>query len=152
MMAVMKRRITTRAIVLHEGKLLAVRQKSVDGSAVVENSYWNLPGGGLDPNESLTDGLRREMMEETGIAATVGSLMYIQQFADEDTEYLEFFFHVTNGADYLTIDLSRTTHGDDEIAEIAFIDPSINRVKPNFLMTDDLPAQTDSPTTIISFL
>ena len=151
-MASMKQRITTRAIVLHDGKLLCVRKKSAVGSTAVENSYWNLPGGGLDPNESLADGLRREMMEETGIAATVGSLMYIQQFADEDTEYLEFFFHVTNGADYLAIELSKTTHGLEEIAEIAFIDPTTMKVKPDFLMTEPLSERTDSATTIISFL
>ncbi|MFD7658895.1 NUDIX hydrolase [Actinosynnema sp. NPDC059797] len=29
--------------------------------------WWELPGGGLDPNETPTDAARRELAEETGI-------------------------------------------------------------------------------------
>ena len=148
----MKQRVTVRAIVLHEGKLLCVKQKLYNELSFTLNDYWNIPGGGLDPGESLIDCLKREMLEETAIAAVPGSLMYVQQFAYKDTEYLEFFFHVTNGADYLNIDLYKTSHGEAEIAEIGFIDPAISKILPEFLTTEPLTEKTRAATTIYSRL
>jgi 8-oxo-dGTP pyrophosphatase MutT (NUDIX family) len=152
----MKRKISARAIVLHEGKLLCVRQKpysDLSGIGVrTTNDYWNLPGGKIDEGEALIDCLKREMIEETGIEAMPGNLMYIQQFEYKGTEYLEFFFHVTNGQDYLRVDLSQTTHGEEEIAEIAFVDPKSTEVMPVFLRTEPLFEKTQAPTTIFSLL
>ncbi len=36
---------------------------------------WFLPGGGLDHGEDPVDGLRREFLEETGLAITPGPLL-----------------------------------------------------------------------------
>ena len=38
---------------------------------------WFLPGGGLDHGEDPIDGLRREFLEETGLAITPGPLLGI---------------------------------------------------------------------------
>jgi len=135
------RQVSVRAIVLHEGKLLCVRQKHYHGAVVDIADNWCLPGGGLEAGEALEDGLRREMLEETGIAAEVGNLLYIQQFSHAGTEFLEFFFHVTNSQDYLEVDLSKSTHGELEIAEVGFVEPATTSILPEFLMTDDLTAQ-----------
>ncbi|HEX8227142.1 MAG TPA: NUDIX hydrolase [Candidatus Saccharimonadales bacterium] len=145
-------RISARAIVQHEGKLLCVRQRPYNDIFKAINGYWNIPGGGLDAGESLIDCLRREILEETGIKAKIGNLMYVQQFEYKDIEYLEFFFHVTNGADFVHIDLSGTTHGEQEIAEIAFVDPRNTMILPLFLTTEDLSAQTSAPTKLFSLL
>ncbi len=149
----MTRRISVRAIVLHEGKLLCVRLKPYSGSlSVSADEWWCLPGGGLDDNEALVDGVRREMLEETGIEPVVGDLLYVQQFTHSGKDYLEFFFHVTNANDYLRIDLSKTTHGEVEIAEIGFIDTKVKTVLPNFLSSEDLVAKaaSHSPTTVFT--
>jgi 8-oxo-dGTP pyrophosphatase MutT (NUDIX family) len=47
------RRVNVRAIIFKEGKLFA-QQLKVNGGI---NAFWSTPGGGLDPNESLIDGL-----------------------------------------------------------------------------------------------
>lgn len=39
----------------------------LDQATPPEPGRWDLPGGGLDPTESLLDGLRREIREETGL-------------------------------------------------------------------------------------
>lgn len=119
-----------------------------------DNHWWCLPGGGLDEGEALLPGLEREMIEETGVKPQIGRLLYVQQFADDRAEYLEFFFHVTNSQDYLNIDLANTTHGADEIAEIAFVDPATCKVLPEFLSTEPLEntAASANPIKIISRL
>lgn len=42
-----------------------------------EQSHWNLPGGSLEPGETLGDCLVREMEEETGLDVEVGELLYL---------------------------------------------------------------------------
>lgn len=121
---------------MHEGKLLCVRHKGYENS--ISAGSWCLPGGGLDPSEALVPAVEREMIEETGVKPQVGNLLYIQQFAANDKEFLEFFFHVTNAQDYLNIDLSSTSHGGTEIDEISFIEPGTSEVLPKFLSTEPL--------------
>lgn len=151
----MNRRISVRGIALHDGKLLCVRLRPYEGKIRAEGGdYWCLPGGGLEDNEALLDGIEREMLEETGIKPVIGKLLYVHQFAFDGKEHLEFFFHITNGGDYLHIDLAKTTHGEKELAEIDFIDPTAVRVLPTFLATDPLQAiaESDDPARIVSLL
>lgn len=93
------------------------------------------------------------MLEETGVEAQVGDLLYVQQFTHGGKDYLEFFFHITNTQDYLNIDLANSTHGEAEIEEIEFIDPKTVRVLPEFLATEDVATQaSNEPTKVISRL
>ena len=149
----MTRRISVRGIVLHDGKLLCARLKPYKEHLQRKNDYWCLPGGGLDEGESLLTGVEREMIEETGIKPVVGNLLYVQQFPFGDKDYLEFFFHITNSDDYLHIDLTKTTHGLQEIEEIGFIDPTSVPVLPTFLATEPLAkhAASGDPTKLFSF-
>lgn len=152
----MVRRISVRGVVLQNDKLLCVRLKAYTGSLRLEGDadYWCLPGGGLEEGEALHDGVEREMIEETGVKPIVGNLLYVQQFAYGEKDYLEFFFHIINAGDYLAIDLSKTTHGELEIAEIGFIEPSAARLLPEFLQTEPLAAvaASNGPARIISRL
>lgn len=146
---VMIRKITVRGIVLHEGKLLCAKLKPYkDSLQKHSNDYWCIPGGGLEEGETLVEGVEREMIEETGIKPTVGNLLYVQQFIQGEREFIEFFFHITNCQDYLNIDLSKTTHGEEEIEEIGFIDPATNYVLPKFLSSEDIStfAASNAPT------
>lgn len=131
-----KRRIGVRAIIFKDGKILA--NKFYDGGG--ESTHWATPGGGLDPHESLVDGLTREIIEETGITPKIGRLLFVQQFSsgrqDRDEE-LEFFFHVTNPEDFTLIDLAATTHGAAELTRCEFIDPT-QYLLPKFLQTIDI--------------
>ncbi len=125
------RRIAVRAVVVHQGQMLLVRLKKKNSNEPVD--FWCTPGGGLDDNESLHAGLRRELVEELGVEPQIGKLLFVQQYRVGDKEYLEFFFEVTNTSDYLHIDLAATTHGQQEICELGFRDPSSLRVLPEFL-------------------
>lgn len=129
-----ERRVNVRGIIYKNGTLFAQQLKVNAGP----DQFWCTPGGGLDPNESLSDGLYREMIEETGIAPKIGRLLFIQQFNDGKREQLEFFFHIENADDYTNVDFSKASHGDIEIAANTFIDPKIEKLLPTFLKELDI--------------
>src|SRR3990167_394851 len=126
----MQRRVAVRGIIVHDTKLLCVRHKAYCGKSAPD--YWCTPGGGIDIDEPIIPALEREIFEEIGVNPVLGSLLYVQQYK-KDGEQMEFFFHITNSRDFLNIDLSKTTHGQDEIEEILFIDPAKYNVLPKFL-------------------
>ena len=130
-----KRRVNVRGIIFRNGEILVTKFRQDDDS---ESPHWGTFGGGLDIGESLHQGLHREMIEETGIAPEIGKLLFTQQFADEEKEYLEFFFHVTNTDAYAAVDLAATSHGMLELVRAEFIDPTKNNVLPAFLQTIDI--------------
>jgi len=142
------RRITVRGIIFKDNKLLA--QQLLPSDDGIKKDYWCTPGGGLEEGESLHEGLHREMVEETGIAPKIGKLLFIQQYQDNEREFLEFFFHVENAEDYKVIDLESTSHGPLEIERVEFVVPHEHQVLPAFLQTVDLEKQltTIQPVTI----
>ena len=66
-------KISLRAIIVHDGKILLDRD-------VRDPDIWEIPGGRLNVGESLEEGLKREIFEELGIRIRVGRLVYSEQF------------------------------------------------------------------------
>lgn len=52
-------RVATKAIIVHDGKILTVLEKDDD--------QWNLPGGGIDHGEEPKASLTRELEEEISV-------------------------------------------------------------------------------------
>lgn len=127
-----------RAIVKRGEALLLVRHK--DPQTGKPCGYWSLPGGHIENGEMMIDALVREMIEETGIKPVVGRLLYVYQFwRDGAFDVPEFIFSVEDSDGYSAIDLSSTTHGSQEIAEIGFYDPrTLDNVLPGFLTQIDM--------------
>ncbi|MDD3035498.1 MAG: NUDIX domain-containing protein [Candidatus Saccharimonadaceae bacterium] len=130
------RRINVRGIIFKDGKLFC--QKLKPDLRGVERDFWCTPGGGLDENEPLEQGLTREIVEETGIIPHIGRLLFIQQFYDGRVENIEFFFHIENASDFEKIDLNKTSHGTLEIKECKFVDPKTADILPKFLKVIDI--------------
>jgi len=138
----MSRRVNVRGIIVKDGKLFAVRHLGIDGKG---KGFWCTPGGGLDDGESLVAGIQRELLEETGVTAHVGRLLFVQQFKKtgqfesyDFDEFLEFFFHIENASDFENVDLSNTSHGEQELVELGWIDPATVDILPIFLRSIDI--------------
>ena len=85
-------RLATRAVLLHENRLLLVNAFPGDRS-----DLWCAPGGGAEPGASLPDNLRREVHEETGLDIRVEAPCLINEFHDPDSGYhqVDLFFRCT---------------------------------------------------------
>lgn len=139
-----KRRVGVRAIIWHDSKLLAVRHRSEKTGGAKD--FWAIPGGGLDPGESLEDCLRREVYEELGVEAVPGRLLFTQQFVSTREDYneeLEFFFLIENHQDFINIDYSGTSHGLEELVACEFIDPKAEYILPKFISQVDIGSYAD---------
>jgi len=55
-------RVTVNGLFVDSDEVLLIHQMTLP-----EIDCWDLPGGGLEPHETIMDGLRREIQEETGI-------------------------------------------------------------------------------------
>lgn len=53
-------------VVNDEGKVLVIRRR--------DNGHWEPPGGVLEMSETFEEGVRREVLEETGISVSVERL------------------------------------------------------------------------------
>jgi ADP-ribose pyrophosphatase YjhB (NUDIX family) len=52
-----------------QGSILLIRR--------TDNNYWSIPGGGMEPGESVRQAASREVMEETGINCEITGLVGI---------------------------------------------------------------------------
>ncbi|MEY4873010.1 MAG: hypothetical protein RLZZ563_2340 [Pseudomonadota bacterium] len=85
-------RLATRALILHEDRLLLVN--AYPGG---RSDLWCAPGGGVEPGRSLPENLMREVMEETGLTIAVGLPAMINEFHDPKSGFhqVDLFFHCT---------------------------------------------------------
>lgn len=122
--------IKVRAIIFNEDKMLAVRHPH-------DTSFAAFPGGKLEYGEDLKECLAREIVEELGVMPEIGRLLYVNTYTQTDNKhYLEFFFEIKNGADYLNTEKLTRSHA-HEIAEIIWVSPNDNiRILPTSLGED----------------
>lgn len=89
MPAVTKFRIAIYGILFRDGQVLMTETKVPSGVVL------NFPGGGLELGEGPADALKREFVEETGMAVSIGKLLYATRLFRQNPDYpTEQLFHV----------------------------------------------------------
>ena len=82
---------------------------------------WDIPGGGVEPWESLVDGLVREFAEETGVVPEPGPLLHLSEghfsIFDHAFHSLRFYYRVRLPAGAV---FTPQLH---EVTSFAWIDP-----------------------------
>jgi ADP-ribose pyrophosphatase YjhB (NUDIX family) len=76
-------RVSAKAIVVQDGRILLVRNHDDEGD------WYCLPGGGQAHGESLTDALERECLEEIGCQVDVGRVLFVRDYIAEHHEFAE---------------------------------------------------------------
>lgn len=113
------RHVVVHAIVERDGALLLVKR----ASQLSEGGKWGLPGGFLDRDERLVDGVLRELREETGWTGEVRWLLRINSRPDrprEDRQNVAF--------DFVIAPLARVGEPDQESSAVEWV--PIDRLPP----------------------
>jgi 8-oxo-dGTP diphosphatase len=82
-------RVSVSALIFEGEHVLLAHRRAID--------WWNLPGGAVDPGETVAEGLRREVREETGMEIEVGQLVGIYSKPLKQEVVLSFRCQVISG-------------------------------------------------------
>jgi 8-oxo-dGTP diphosphatase len=102
--------VAVGAVVVDHDRLLMVRRGR--GPAA---GRWSVPGGHVEPGETLAEAVTRELREETGIEGVCGPLLGWAERIDDEHHFVILDFEVTVVGD------DQAVAGDDA-AEAAWIE------------------------------
>lgn len=126
--------IGSRPLIMVGAGVLLIRDNSLLLQLRTDNRCWGLPGGSMEPGESLEEVAKRELFEEVGVHAL--QLEFFDVFSGK-----EYYFRYPNGDEVynvVAVYICKEFEGEftldpNEVAEV------------RFFAFDELPAQLHSP-------
>lgn len=120
-----RKRTAAGAIFLNEeGHMLIVKP--------TYRTYWLLPGGSLEDEESPRVGCMREVEEELGLTIAIGNMLSVDYMTRKDykTESLQFTFY---GGTLTEQQIEQIRLPEDELSEYRFlpVDETLPLLSPN---------------------
>jgi ADP-ribose pyrophosphatase YjhB (NUDIX family) len=101
-----------------DGRILLIRR--------TDNGYWSIPGGGLEPGESLRQAVAREVNEETGMDCEATGLVGI--YSDPDPGHVAAYDDGEVRQEFSICFTTRLLGGEirtsGESSEVCFVAPS----------------------------
>ncbi len=82
-------RLAVSAVIFDQGKVLLAHRRDID--------WWNLPGGGMEPGETVDEALMREVLEETGLQVEIERLVGVYSKPQKNEVVLTFQCNVVGG-------------------------------------------------------
>lgn len=82
-------RIGVYALIFEQERVLLALRRDID--------WWNLPGGGMEPGETVEEAMRREVREETGLEVAVERLVGVYSKPQKQEVVLTFLCRITGG-------------------------------------------------------
>jgi ADP-ribose pyrophosphatase YjhB (NUDIX family) len=75
------------ALIVEDGRVLLVKR-----GCEPNKGLWSLPGGSIEPGETLREAAAREVLEETSLVVEVGDVVGAHEVISKDGEALLFHY------------------------------------------------------------
>ena len=103
----MKLFVAAKAVVTRsDGRVLIVRESGSYDEGTNEGK-WDVVGGRIDPEESLFEGLKREVAEESGLEVEIGKTITVhekfQEIKGEQVHIIRIYFQCTTAQDEVVL-------------------------------------------------
>ena len=128
-------KVRATGVLIENNSLLLVKQK------LSNNKNWSLPGGRVEPGETLEQALIREMKEETGLDVEPIRMLYVCDVAASDNTVLHITFLTKQIGGEITLPTNEFDENPihdvqfipiDELTEYGISEKFVEIIKNNF--------------------